>query len=111
MKIKDAEWIGDLLRHGSCCGVVSFPRPQRELRELVRHCSHLVGNRTRAVNELHKIWESTNIKLGNVASDLTGVSATAMLKALVDGQTNPVVLAELAKGRLRQKKVQLQQAL
>jgi len=109
--VKDAEWIGDLLRHGLLRGSFIPPRPQRELRELVRHRSNLVGNRARAVNELHKILESTNIKLGNVASDLTGVSATAMLKALVDGQTNPVVLAELAKGRLRQKKVQLQQAL
>jgi hypothetical protein len=87
------------------------PRPQRDLRELVRHRGNLVANRARAVNELHKILESTNIKLGNVASDLTGVSATAMLKALVEGQTDPIVLAELAKGRLRQKKVQLQQAL
>jgi transposase len=83
--VKDAEWIGDLLRHGLLRGSFIPPRPQRELRELVRHRSNLVGNRARAVNELHKILESTNIKLGNVASDLTGVSATAMLKALADG--------------------------
>jgi transposase len=109
--VKDAEWIGDLLRHGLLRGSFIPPRPQRDLRELVRHRGNLVANRARAVNELHKILESTNIKLGNVASDLTGVSATAMLKALVEGQTDPIVLAELAKGRLRQKKVQLQQAL
>jgi transposase len=71
--VKDAEWIGDLLRHGLLRGSFIPPRPQRELRELVRHRSNLVGNRARAVNELHKILESTNIKLGNVASDLTGV--------------------------------------
>jgi transposase len=109
--VADAAWIADLLRHGLLRGSFIPPQPQRELRELVRHRTNLVGRRAQAVNELHKILESTNLKLGNVVSDLTGVSATEMLQALVVGQTDPAVLAELARGQLKQKKPQLQAAL
>jgi transposase len=109
--VKDAGWIGDLLRHGLLRGSFIPPQPQRELRELVRHRTNLVGRRAQAVNELHKILESTNIKLGNVVSDLTGVSATEMLQALVEGKTDPVALAELSRGVLKKKKPELQAAL
>ncbi|HZR16511.1 MAG TPA: IS110 family transposase [Verrucomicrobiae bacterium] len=109
--VADAAWIADLLRHGLLRGSFIPPQPQRELRELVRHRTNLVGRRAQAVNELHKILESTNLKLGNVVSDLTGVSATEMLQALVAGKTDPAVLAELGRGQLRKKKPELQAAL
>lgn len=109
--VKDAEWIADLLRHGLLRGSFIPPKPQRELRELVRHRANLVGRRAQCVNELHRTLESTNIKLGNVVSDLTGVSATEMLQAMVAGQTDPAVLAEMARGKLKEKKEVLQKAL
>jgi transposase len=109
--IADAEWIGDLLRHGLLRGSFIPPQAQRELRELTRHRSNLVVARAQSANELQRTLEGANIKLASVASDITGVSATAMLRALVEGQSDVAVLAELAKGRLRQKKEALQQAL
>ena len=77
--VLDAEWIADLLRHGLLRGSFIPPKPQRELRELVRHRANLVGRRAQSVNEVRRTLESTNIKLGNVVSDITGVSATEML--------------------------------
>jgi len=90
--VKDAEWIADLLRHGLLRGSFIPAKPQRELRELVRHRSNLVGRRAQCVNELQRTLESTNIKLGNVVSDITGVSATEMLEALLAGRTDEAEL-------------------
>lgn len=109
--VKDAQWLAQLLRHGLVRKSFVPPLPQRQLRELTRHRSNLVGRRSQAINELHKILESTNIKLGDVATDITGVSARLMLEQIVQGQTDAGVLAELAKGRLRQKMDRLKLAL
>jgi transposase len=109
--IKDAEWIADLLRHGLLRGSFIPAKPQRELRELVRHRANLVGRRAQVVNELQRTLESTNIKLGNVVSDITGVSATEMLQAILGGQTDEIALAKMAHGRLKQKEEQLRAAL
>jgi transposase len=109
--IKDAEWIADLLRHGLLRGSFIPAKPQRELRELVRHRANLVGRRAQVVNELQRTLESTNIKLGNVVSDITGVSATGMLQAILGGQTDEIALAKMARGRLKQKEEQLRAAL
>src|SRR6266705_5214947 len=102
--VKDAEWICDLLRHGLLRGSFIPPRPQRQLRELTRHRTNLVQRRAQGVNELQKCLESTNIKLASVATDITGVSATEMLSALLTGQSDPALLAELARGRMKAKK-------
>lgn len=109
--VADAEWIGDLLRHGLLRGSFVPPLAQRELRELTRHRSNLVGKKAQASNELQKTLESTNIKLQSVVTDITGVSATAMLQALIGGESDPNVLSSLAKGRLRNKKAELHKAL
>lgn len=109
--VKDAEWICDLLRHGLLRGSFIPPQPQRQLRELTRHRSNLVQRRAQAVNELQKCLESTNIKLASVVSDITGVSATEMLGALLAGQTDTSLLAELARGQLKAKKPMLVKAL
>jgi transposase len=109
--VKDAEWICDLLRHGLLRGSFIPARPQRQLRELTRHRTNLVQRRAQAVNELQKCLESTNIKLASVATDITGVSATEMLGALLAGETNTAVLAELARGRMKAKKPLLEKAL
>ena len=109
--VKDAEWIADLLAHGLLKGSFIPPAQQRELRELTRYRSSLVEDRTRVVNRLQKVLEDTNIKLGDVATDILGKSARAMLEAMLGGQTDPKVLAELARGRMRAKRAELEQAL
>jgi transposase len=107
----DAEWIADLLQHGLLRGSFVPPAPQRELRELTRYRGSLIRERTRTINRLQKVLEVANIKLASVTSDIVGVSARAMLQALLQGQTDPIALADLARGRLRHKREALQQAL
>lgn len=109
--VRDAEWIADLLQHGLLTSSFIPPTAQRELRDLTRHRVSLVEDRTRVVNRLQKVLEDTNIKLGDVATDILGKSARAMLEAMLGGQTDPHVLAALARGRLRAKRAELEQAL
>jgi transposase len=109
--VKDAEWLADLLRHGLIAGSYVPDRAQRELQELTRYRTQLRQERAAMVNRLHKTLEGANVKLGAVASDLLGASGRAMLEQLVAGCTDPATLAELARGRLREKRPVLQQAL
>ena len=109
--IKDAEWIADLLRHGLVRASYIPNREQRELRELLRLRRSLVEQRTQAVNRTQKVLEGGNIKLGNVASDVMGASGRAMLESMISGETDPEKLADLAKGKLRDKLSSLEQAL
>lgn len=87
--VKDAEWIADLLQHGLLRPSFIAPAPQREVRELTRYRSSLVADRARVINRIHKDLEDTNLKLTSVVTDVTGVSARAILRALLDGQTDP----------------------
>jgi transposase len=110
--VADAEWIADLLRHGLLKASFIPGLGQRELRELTRHRSSLVEKRAQAVNELQKTLESSNLKLQSVVTDITGVSATAMLRELLEQERpDPVALAQLAKKSLRAKIPQLEKAL
>jgi transposase len=109
--VKDAQWIADLLRHGLVRGSFIPPLAQRDLRDLTRQRTNLVQDRATVVNRLQKALEWANLKLSAVVSDVTGVSARAMLAALVTGETAPAELAELARGRLRAKRALLEQAL
>src|SRR5213592_5055548 len=81
--IKDAEWIADLLQHGLLRPSFVPPAPQRHLRELTRQRTHLIQERASVVNRMQKVLEWANIKLAAVVTDVTGVSARAMLEALV----------------------------
>jgi len=109
--VKDAEWIAALLRHGLLKGSFIPPAPQRAVRELTRYRSSLVADRARILNRMQKVLEDANIKLGAVVTDLVGVSARSMLEALIAGQMASDALAELARGRMRQKCEVLAQAL
>lgn len=109
--VKDAEWIAELLAHGLLRPSFVPPAPQRALRDLTRQRTHLVQERASVVNRMQKVLEWANIKLASVVTDVTGVSARAMLEALVAGQSDVTVLAEMAQGRLRAKRAELQQAL
>lgn len=83
--VKDAEWIADLLRHGLLRGSFIPPQVQRDLRDLTRQRTNLVQDRATVVNRLQKVCEWSNIKLSAVATDITGVSARAMLEAILAG--------------------------
>jgi transposase len=109
--VKDCEWIADLLRHGLLKASFVPARPQRELRELTRYRTALVRQRSDEVNRLQKTLEGANIKLAAVASNILGVSGRQILTELVAGTTDSTALADLARGRLREKRPQLERAL
>jgi transposase len=109
--VRDAEWIADLLRHGLLRASFIPSRPERELRELTRYRTTLIRDRASEVNRIQKVLEGANIKLASVASDVAGVSGRAILQALVAGEVDPAALAELAHGRLRGKRLALEEAL
>jgi len=109
--VRDAEWLADLLRHGLLRASFIPSAPQRELRELTRYRTSLVEERTRIINRLQKTLEDTNLKLSSVITDISGVSARAILGQLLAGESDPAVLAELARGRLRNKRAELEAAL
>jgi transposase len=109
--VKDAEWIADLLRHGLLRGSFVPPEPQRDLRDLTRLRTTLLHDRARLVNRVQKVLETANIKLASVVSDIQGMSARAMLEALLTGDLTPPEMAALARGRLQQKLDQLEEAL
>jgi len=109
--VKDAEWIADLLRHGLVRASFIPERPQRELRELVRYRKTVVEQRSHLVQRIQKLLEGANIKLSDVASDIVGVSGTAMLRALANGESDLDRLVELAKTSLRTKRQELRLAL
>ena len=109
--VKDAEWIADLLRHGLIRGSFIPTPAQRQLRDLTRYRTHLVEERARLTNRLQTVLEDANVKLASVVTDIRGVSARAILSALVAGETDPTILAELARGRMRAKREVLAQAV
>lgn len=109
--VQDAEWLADLLRHGLLKGSFIPSAQLRELRDLMRYRTKLGDERKSEINRLHKVLEDANIKLASVATDIVGVSGRAILNELVDGNTDPQLLAELAKGRLREKRDLLEKAL
>ncbi len=109
--VTDAAWIAQLLECGLVRGSFVPPPAIRELRDLTRYRKTLIQDRTREVNRLHKVLEDAGLKLASVATDVLGASGRAMLTALVAGTTDPAVLADLARGRLRAKLPALRQAL
>lgn len=109
--VSDAAWLCQLLEAGLLKASFVPPKPIRALRNLTRYRKAQIRERQREANRLHKVLEDTGIKLDCVASDILGVSGRAMLEALVAGTTDPEVLADLARGRLRAKLPALREAL
>jgi transposase len=109
--VQDCAWLAQLLEHGLLRGSFVPPAPIRELRDLTRYRKSLIQERAREANRVHKLLEDAGIKLATVATDVLGMSGRAMLEALVQGTSDPAVLAELARGRMRAKLPALRQAL
>ena len=109
--VTDAQWLCRLAEAGLLRASLVPPAPIRALRNLTRYRKAEIRDRQREAGRLHKLLEDTGIKLDCVASDLLGKSGRAMLGALIDGTTNPDVLADLALGKLRAKLPALREAL
>ena len=109
--VKDSEWLAQLLECGLLKASFVPPPAIRELRDITRYQVQQVRDRAREVNRLCKVLEDAGIKLTSVATDVLGVSGRAMVEALVAGTTDPTVLAELARGKLRAKLPALRRAL
>ena len=109
--VKDAEWIADLVRHGLVKASYIPNREQRELREMTRYRQEMIEERARELNRIQAVLEGCNIKLGSVITDISGKSGMAILKAIISGETDPIVLSELAEGRARNKLQEMRRAL
>jgi transposase len=109
--VKDAEWMAELRRHGLVRGSFMPAKPQRQLRELTRHRTTLGQDRARVINRWQAVLEDAHIKRAAVVTAIRGVSARAMLEALIAGPREVDARADLARGRLRTKRDQLAEAL
>lgn len=108
---KDCEWIADLLQHGLLKGSFVPPTPIQDLRDLTRYRVELRQSQSRVANRIQKVLEQANLKLSSVATNTLGVSGRHMLEAIIKGQDSPEQLAQLARGKLKNKIPQLVQAL
>lgn len=109
--VKDCEWLAQLLQFGLLRGSFIPPLWQREMRDLTRTRRKIVQERSSVSNRIQKILEDANVKLSSVASDTLGKSGQAILRAILDGETDPEALADLAVGKLRAKIPHLRRAL
>jgi transposase len=109
--VKDAEWLATLLRVGLLRASFVPPKEIRELRDLTRYRTQVIRQRAQECNRIQKLLEDCNIKLAAVASDILGASGRDMLRALSNGFDCPGTLANMARGRLRDKIPELKQAL
>jgi transposase len=109
--VKDSEWLAQLLECGLLRSSFVPPPPIRELRDITRYRVQQTRDRSQEVNRLQKVLEDAGVKLTSVLTDVMGASGRAMVEALVAGTTDPQVLAELARGKLRQKLPALRRAL
>jgi transposase len=101
--VGDAAWLAELLEHGLLRGSFVPPPAIRQLRDLTRYRKRLIQAHSAECQRIQKTLQDAGIKLDSVAADILGVSGRAMLRALVAGERDPGVLAQLAKGRLRVK--------
>lgn len=109
--VNDAMWIADLLAHGLIRSSFVPPAPIQELRDLTRTRKQLVREMSQHTMRIQKVLEDANIKLDSVLSSVVGKSGRAMLQALIDGESDPERLADLAQGTARKKHAALIEAL
>ncbi|MEX5638054.1 IS110 family transposase, partial [Parafrankia sp. FMc2] len=109
--VADAAWISDLVAHGLVRASFVPPKPQRDLRDLTRARRIVVEEKTREIQRLEKLMQDAGVKLTSVASKLLGVSGRAILEKMIEGEQSLEYLADQARGRLRSKIPQLQEAL
>jgi transposase len=109
--VKDAEWIAQLMQYGLLRSSV-VPSPEvRQWRDVTRHRTKLMGQRTSVVNRIRTVLEDANVQLASVISDLMGVSGQRMLRAVVAGETDAEVLSQRGDPKLRASQAVLQESL
>lgn len=109
--MSDAEWLADVAAHGMVRPSFVPPPEIRGLRELTRYRKTQIRARGQEIQRLEKLLQDAGIKLTSVASKVWSQSSRAMVEMLIAGETDPAVLAELAKGRMRPKIPALVEAL
>ncbi len=109
--VRDSEWLARLLECGLLRGSFVPPREIRDLRDLTRLRKALVRDRSRQARRVAKILELANVKLGSVVADIMGVTGRAILRAMIEGEEDPHVLAGLARGSLVRKRAELAEAV
>lgn len=109
--VADAAWIAQLLEHGLVRPSFVPPEPIRHLRDLTRYRAELTGERTREAVRLEQLLEDSGVKVPVVASRIMTKSVRAMLEALIAGERDPDLLADLARGPMRRKIPALREAL
>lgn len=107
----DAEWLADVVAHGMVRPSMVPPPPVRELRELTRYRKTQIDIRAQEIQRLEKVLQDAGVKLSSVASKVLTKSGREMVEALIAGEKDPAVLAQLAKGTMRHKIPQLTEAL
>lgn len=109
--VKDSEWLTQLLECGLLRGSFIPPADIAKLRDLTRYRTRIIGERVRETQRVQKLLEDAGIKLDSVVTDILGVSGRRMLEALIAGERDPEVLAEMAMARMRAKIGTLREAL
>ena len=109
--MSDAAWLADVVAHGMVRASFVPPPPIRELRDLTRYRKRQSDTRAAEVQRLEKVLQDAGIKLTSVASEVLSMSGRNMIEALIAGERDPAVLAEMALGRMRNKRAELLDAL
>lgn len=109
--VKDSEWLAQLLECGLLRGSFIPPAEIAKLRDLTRYRTKIIQERVRETQRIQKLLEDAGIKLDSVATDVLGVSCRRMLEALIAGERDPEVLAEMALTRMRPRIGVLREAL
>ena len=108
--VQDAQWIADLLAHGRIRSSFVPPTAIQDMRLLMRTRKQLVRERSQHVQRIQKTLEDANLKIASVVSDITGVSGQAILRAIIQGQTDPDQLVAVTTGRLKASAATLREA-
>jgi transposase len=109
--LSDAEWLADVAAHGMVRPSFVPPPEIRELRELTRYRKTQVDARAKEIQRLEKVLQDAGLKITSVASSVWSMSSRQIIEALVAGERDPAVLAQMAKGRMRTKIDRLEEAL
>lgn len=109
--LSDAEWLADVAAHGMVRPSLVPPPEVREIRELTRYRKTQINERAKEMQRLEKLLQDAGIKLTSVTSAVWSRSSHDMVEAMIAGERDPSVLAEMARGRMRTKIPQLSEAL